>query len=76
MKPGDMVGNLDEMSRSTLFSCPFSSTEPRIYVGLLTGIGIILEVLGNWGGDVRILNSEGVAGWTIAGNLRCLNEIR
>ena len=71
MKPGDMVGNLDGKSRSKLFSTPLSSYETRRTVGLLTGIGIVLDLHGS---DVRILNHEGVAGWTFAGNLRCLNE--
>ena len=71
MKPGDMVGNLGGNSRSKLFSTPLSSFEPRRTVGLLIGVGVVLDLQGS---DVRILNSEGVAGWTFAGNLRCLNE--
>lgn len=71
MKIGTIVRNLSHNSRAKLFSCPLfqsSSLGPhriRYEVGLLNGVGIILDVSGP---DFRIL-SGGVTGWCYAGNL-------
>ena len=71
MKIGTIVRNLSHNSRAKLFSCPLvqpSSLGPhrtRYEVGLLNGVGIILDASGS---DFRIL-SGGVAGWCYAGNL-------
>ena len=64
MKIGTMVRNLSYNSRARLFSHPVDDRY-RYEVGLLKGVGIILDASGS---DFRIL-SGGVAGWCYAGNV-------
>ena len=71
MKPGDLVQNLGSNSRSKLFSSPLTDENnhsPRFTTGLLTGIGVVLELRGS---DVRIM-CDGITGWSFAGNLRVI----
>ena len=65
MKIGTIVRNLSHNSRAKLFSRPVDERYYRYEVGLLKGVGIILDTSGS---DFRIL-SGGVAGWCYAGNL-------
>lgn len=65
MKIGTIVRNLSHNSRAKLFSRPVDERHYRYEVGLLKGVGIILDTSGS---DFRIL-SGGVTGWCYAGNL-------
>ena len=67
MKPGDIVTNTPGGS-SKLFSSPLGSVPPgtRKYHGLLTGIGLVLDLRGS---DVKVISGDNV-GWCYVGNVR------
>ena len=64
--PGTLVTNLGTNSRSKLFSSPLTAMGNHIYIGSLSGVGMVLE---QHGSDVRI-TCDGNVGWCFAGNLR------
>ena len=64
--PGTLVTNLGTNSRSKLFSSPLTAMGDHIYIGSLSGVGMVLE---QHGSDVRII-CNGITGWCFAGNLR------
>jgi hypothetical protein len=68
MKPGDIVTNNSPGSSSKLFSSPLGSVPPgtRKYHGLLTGIGLVLDV---YRSDVKVISGENI-GWCFVGNVK------
>jgi len=68
MKPGDLVTNDSPGSSSKLFSSPLRSVPPetRKYHGLLTGIGLVLDLRGS---DVKLICGD-IVGWCYVGNVR------
>jgi hypothetical protein len=68
MKPGDIVTNNSPGSSSKLFSSPLGSVPPgtRKYHGLLTGIGLVVDLHGS---DVKVVSGENI-GWCYIGNVR------
>lgn len=64
---GDLVTN-NPGGSSKLFSSPLGLVPPgtRRYLGLLTGIGMVLELRG---GDVKLVCGENI-GWCYVGNVR------
>jgi hypothetical protein len=69
--PGALVTNLGSNSRSKMFSSPLTDENnhsPRFTTGLLTGVGVVLEVHGS---DVRIICGENI-GWVFGGNLQVI----
>lgn len=62
---GTLVKNLGPALQAKLFSSSLIPLGPRVEVGLLTGIGVVLEHSGT---DVRIF-CNGITGWCWCGNL-------
>ena len=68
VKPGDLVANNTPGSSSKLFSSPLGLVPPgtRKYHGLLTGIGLVVDV---YRSDVKVISGENI-GWCYVGNLK------
>jgi hypothetical protein len=68
VKPGDLVTNNSQGSSSQLFSSPLGSVPPgtRKYHGILTGIGLVLDVHRS---DVKVISGENI-GWCYVGNVK------
>ena len=67
MKPGDLITN-NPGGSSKMFSIPLGLVPPgtRRYIGLLNGIGIVLDLQGS---DVKLVCGENI-GWCYVGNVR------
>jgi hypothetical protein len=68
MRPGDIVTNNSPGSSSKLFSSPLGLVTPgaRKYHGLLTGIGLVVDV---YRSDVKVISGENI-GWCYVGNVK------